>query len=324
MTKRCATEADYPGLFGPGLNLEPDPEMAPVGSTGVEGNTISSTPTRPAKKAKKRVSANKRWIFVWNNYPSDYKTYLALLAPNIHGMIYGREVGESGTPHLQGYLEFREKMRPSETKGLPKQMHWEPAKKSRLENIIYCSKDGDWEASRPSYRRPRRPRIISDLRPWQQEIVNIVKTLPDERTIHWYWEPNGGIGKTSMNRYLCDNWDALVCSGKAADMKYAIAQMEVKPSLIIFDVPRCNMGYISYTGIEEIKNACFFSSKYESGQVLFDFPHVFVFANEPPDYDKMSMDRWHVVDIREVEAAEDRGSAPQPSAALRTGLEWIG
>lgn len=66
------------------------------------------------------------------------------------------------------------------------------------------------------------------------------------------------------------------------------------PKIIIIDIPRYNMDYISYGGMEEIKNGCFFSSKYEGGMVLMNSPHVIVFANQPPDEGMMSKDRWKV------------------------------
>uniref|UniRef100_UPI004049B2EE hypothetical protein n=7 Tax=Pseudomonadati TaxID=3379134 RepID=UPI004049B2EE len=67
-----------------------------------------------------------------------------------------------------------------------------------------------------------------------------------------------------------------------------------------FDIPRSQLDYLSYTGIEEVKNGCFFSSKYESEMVLYNSPHIIVFANEEPTYHKLSSDRWNVVDLNWV------------------------
>ena len=52
----------------------------------------------------------------------------------------------------------------------------------------------------------------------------------------------------------------------------------------MFDVPRSSQQYISYTGIEEIKNGIFSSPKYESCMVAMPPPHVVVLCNIPPDY----------------------------------------
>lgn len=64
------------------------------------------------------------------------------------------------------------------------------------------------------------------------------------------------------------------------------------PALIVYDVPRTTADFISYTALESLKNGCFFSGKYEGGQVLMPHPHVVVFANQRPDESKMSADRW--------------------------------
>jgi len=77
----------------------------------------------------------------------------------------------------------------------------------------------------------------------------------------------------------------------------AIASMKVKPKVVIIDIPRTSESFVSYGGIEKIKDGCFFSGKYESGMVLYDNPHVICFANFPPVSETMSADRWHIVKI---------------------------
>ena len=65
------------------------------------------------------------------------------------------------------------------------------------------------------------------------------------------------------------------------------------PPLIIIDVPR-DSKKISYRGIEQIKNACFYSSKYECEMVVGNCPTVVIFSNFKPDEEKMSKDRWDI------------------------------
>ena len=261
---------------------------------------LGNTQSKSARSSRPR--ANKRWVFTWNNYSDQWEESI-LGGSNgtaLEGFIIGREIGESGTKHLQGYLEFKSATRPLEGKKYPKEIHWEYAKGNRVANVAYCSKDGDFIASSKYFRPPPKIRTITQLRPWQQDLENLIKEEPDDRTIHWIWERTGGIGKSALVKYLCVKHDALVCAGKAADMKYLVSSEEIAPSLIIFDVPRTSLNYISYTGIEEIKNGCFANSKYESKMYIMNSPHVLVFANEPPCFENMSQDRWNVIDLNHL------------------------
>ncbi len=61
---------------------------------------------------------------------------------------------------------------------------------------------------------------------------------------------------------------------------------------MILDLPRHNVDYVNYGLLEQLKNGCMFSGKYEGGQFVFPIPHVVVFANQAPDMSKFSLDRW--------------------------------
>jgi len=85
-----------------------------------------------------------RWCFTWNNYIERDKLLLKEFAENtcIY-LIYGEEVGESGTPHLQGYFRAKKPLRFVQVKGmLGPQVHLEVAKSDDQKNVEYCSKDG--------------------------------------------------------------------------------------------------------------------------------------------------------------------------------------
>jgi hypothetical protein len=137
---------------------------------------------------------------------------------------------------------------------------------------------------------------------WQTALLQTLDENPDDRTIHWYWEPCGGSGKSVLCKYLCAKMDAIICSGRASDMKYLIAQYikrrKTHPRIILFDVPRTNAKFIDYQGLEEIKNGLFASTKYECAMITMNSPHVVVFANNPPDQSKLSADRWNIIRIQ--------------------------
>lgn len=59
-------------------------------------------------------------------------------------MVYGREIGESLTPHLQGFLVMPKTCRLSAMKKLHPTAHWEASKGSADQNRVYCTKDGNY------------------------------------------------------------------------------------------------------------------------------------------------------------------------------------
>jgi RNA helicase. len=150
----------------------------------------------------------------------------------------------------------------------------------------YCQK----EATRKPGTKPRlhgfpKPlKLISDLRPWQKDVENIIKTEADDRSIYWIWETEGNVGKTAFAKYICSKYNALYCAGKSKDIKFLITQYFEQDETnkddltCIFDYTRSMEEYISYESIESIKNGIFTSTKYETKMVLFNSPHIFIFA----------------------------------------------
>lgn len=57
--------------------------------------------------------------------------------------IVGREKGEQGTPHLQGFCHFKARKRLTALKKIFPRAHWEKARGSDKDNEAYCSKEGD-------------------------------------------------------------------------------------------------------------------------------------------------------------------------------------
>jgi len=64
-------------------------------------------------------------------------------------MLYGKEKGASGTPHLQGYVTFKQQKRLSALKKLLPTAHWEPAKGTSQHNYDYIANNP--EKPNPDY-----------------------------------------------------------------------------------------------------------------------------------------------------------------------------
>lgn len=58
--------------------------------------------------------------------------------------VIGKEIGEQGTPHLQGYFYFENATRLSTLKKLSSRGHWEIAKGTPVQNRTYCTKGGNF------------------------------------------------------------------------------------------------------------------------------------------------------------------------------------
>lgn len=300
-----------------------------------------------------RESARQRWCFTINNYTAEHEQELKGLYDSgvVKYMVYGREIApETGTPHLQGYLNFgTSRKRMSTVKNLCSALnasHLEAARGNGTSNKKYCTKGGDFEEFGELINQGKRsdledlkeaiqdgeykmynllsqfgaawkyPKVTRNfvsltkrqklrmtspleevkLHAWQEEVMQIVAQPADPRKIHWYWDPIGATGKSTMVRHLrimFPNRIFYTTGGKCADVLHAYVKEDC-PDVIIFDLPRDKEDFVHYGTFEALKNGMFTSTKYDSQSVMRDVPILLVFANFEPDKDKLSMDRWDV------------------------------
>lgn len=82
----------------------------------------------------------RRFCLTWNNYNEESLKVISNV--NWSYCIVGKEVGKSGTPHYQIYMEFKNpKTFSSLIKNMQKKCHIEVAKGDADSNIRYCSKE---------------------------------------------------------------------------------------------------------------------------------------------------------------------------------------
>lgn len=88
------------------------------------------------------------WCFTINNYTEDEKRNVDNLVENAHAIYacYGIERGEGGTPHLQGFVQLRSRVRLNSVKSIPGfgRAHLETRRGSVQQAIEYCEKEGDF------------------------------------------------------------------------------------------------------------------------------------------------------------------------------------
>ena len=85
------------------------------------------------------------FCFTLNNYSQEDIECMRSVAKDCCYCIFGYEKGESETPHLQGYLYFKNARSWKNTVKLCEKWHLECAKGKPYDNFIYCSKGDNFE-----------------------------------------------------------------------------------------------------------------------------------------------------------------------------------
>lgn len=82
----------------------------------------------------------RNWVFTLNNpvFPLDNPRVWAI---GVQYCVWQLESGESGTPHIQGYLVYKNKKSLNQLKALHRRVHWEQRRGSHDEAKEYCLKD---------------------------------------------------------------------------------------------------------------------------------------------------------------------------------------
>lgn len=177
-----------------------------------------------------KMSRYRAFCFTLNNYtPEEVEQVKSWDA---RYLIFGKEVGESGTPHLQGYVYFAEaKTLSALKKKFSARAHWEVARGTPKQAAEYCEKDGDvfekgerpktsadggnmererWSGALEAVREGRYDDVPADilckhLKSIEYAVNKIecgkrkVETLEPTTRHYWYWgEP--GTGKSRRAR----------------------------------------------------------------------------------------------------------------------------
>lgn len=91
----------------------------------------------------------KNWCFTLNNPPKtnlDCKNdeCIGFIPDEMSYIVQGRETGDKGTHHLQGFVAFHKLRRLNNVKRILPGAHWEVCKGNPDQNRTYCIKDGDF------------------------------------------------------------------------------------------------------------------------------------------------------------------------------------
>ena len=114
-----------------------------------------------------------------------------------------------------------------------------------------------------------------ELRPWQQEVVQIAEDLEgDQRAVLWIVDFAGGKGKSKLCQYLAEKKAAIFHNLNYIQNSFIYR----KEKYVIFDLPR---GYDckDMRLVEDLKNGIINVQKYESKRLIFDPPVIVIFSN---------------------------------------------
>lgn len=241
-------------------------------------------------------------------------------------LIGQHEIGENDTEHIQLFINWKNAKTFNQVKKLFPRAHIEPAN-DIIKSAKYCMKENTRITDKEPWikigtskidkainqvdteTQTQDPFLIAEdcVSPmenktwykWQLELINILEEEPDDRKIHWYFDPKGGKGKTTFCKHLIlERNDTILCTGSTRDSKYIVSQwMEStncikSPKIIIYDIARSqDSEKVSYQTIEDMKNGIFLSTKYECKTVVYNNPHMIIFSNQLPIPGKLSEDR---------------------------------
>lgn len=129
------------------------------------------------------MSRGKNWCFTLNNYTEHdvEKLQKVVEEEKCSYIVFGKEIGESGTPHLQGFIYFDKRVYLTEIRRLiSDKAHYELA---RLvpNSIEYCKKDGDvFEAGVEPSKQGKR----TDLDEFKKDVQNGLLNFKEIREKH--------------------------------------------------------------------------------------------------------------------------------------------
>lgn len=169
------------------------------------------------------MTSIRNFCFTLNNWTGDeYKQTEEYLRLNASYAVIGKEVGDEGTQHLQGYVELISKTRFTTIKKNLPRAHIEVRRGTALQASDYCKKDNDYlefgEISKQGHRTDldtaRRMAADEGMRAVSatcsyQQILSAEKYLTYNETardfkpmVIWIWGPSG-CGKSKLARELC-------------------------------------------------------------------------------------------------------------------------
>lgn len=152
-------------------------------------------------------------------------------------------------------------------------------------------------------------KLMKHLHPWQQDMLDIIDGVPNDRAIYIVVDEHGDTGKSTFVRAIKSmhaDTCVVVNSGKSADM-CEVARQTINRKIVMVDLARTQADgrekkdggktdMVAWATLEQMKNGCMIATKYQSRAIFDQVPHLIIMSNWwPKDFRVMSLDRWRVV-----------------------------
>lgn len=141
--------------------------------------------------------------------------------------------------------------------------------------------------------------------PWQSDVLSIldiptvpVLAAPHDRRVNWIYDLRGGKGKSTLVQMILRKYgdNAVLCI--SSSYKRVVESMQQNQHVVLMDLPRAYpMDKFQYDSLELIKNGAGARVMYIPETKVWRNPHLVVFSNSLPDRSKLTLDRWHVLDL---------------------------
>lgn len=112
------------------------------------------------------MAQSRRWVFTLNNYTEEEEALLEFMADEAEYLVVGYEVGEEGTPHLQGAVVWKKPRRLAAVRKELERAHWEVMRGTTAQAAEYCKKEGEfreWGAMPGPSNKEDRKQVWRDL-----------------------------------------------------------------------------------------------------------------------------------------------------------------
>ena len=249
----------------------------------------------------------RNWFITCNNWTQ--QTHDALLSLKNCEYLFQHEVGEEGTPHIQGTLMFKNGRSWEQLRNQIGE-YWFKRAKNKWACLNYCKKKetriGEvYYTNIPKYMRKKE--FPYRFYWWQVMLLHYLGAPPvkkDRDRIYWLWSSMPEAGKTTFMKWLLLNnrGEYTIAGGTEQGCLQSINNFYEEhgkfPKAVFWTLPRAKTNCISHAAVEQIADGLAYGEKYKGIKLLAEGTiKVVVMGNYFPILNKQSSKRIRVVNI---------------------------